>query len=122
MTEEEKRVKCAEAQGWQNVRKTTVLKGRIMKQGIWGCSQSWSDGGYTKNELIPDFTRDINAAVTLCEWMAEKGWRWEASSGADKRIRFVFIREGIETRPIFSPSLATAITDAFLLANKLAEL
>lgn len=59
-TETEKRIRIAEACGWTDVRETTVLKGRVMRTGIFGNPPHLSAIGYTSNGIIPDYFNDLN--------------------------------------------------------------
>jgi hypothetical protein len=61
MKTEDQRIAIATACKWTDVRPATILKGRIIKSGIWGNPPGWEDGGYTKSEIVPNYLEDLNA-------------------------------------------------------------
>jgi hypothetical protein len=61
MTPEAMKIAIATALGWTNVRRATILKGRIMREGLWGCPPEWEKAGYTCNELVPNYTGSLDA-------------------------------------------------------------
>lgn len=61
MDELEKTIKIAEACGWQDVSKTTVLICRIMKEVVWGNPPSLSIGDFPSKKLVPDYFNSLDA-------------------------------------------------------------
>lgn len=65
MNPELQRVKIAEAVGWTNVRRATILKGRIMREDVWGCPPEWEKNGYTTNEVTPDYLNSLDSCAEM---------------------------------------------------------
>lgn len=81
MTPEEKRIKIAEAVGWRNVRRTTILKGRVMREGVFGIPPYWPHE-YTTNEEVPRFTESLDAIAEAEKTITNDGPRWLAYTNA----------------------------------------
>lgn len=86
---------------------------------------------------LPDFVTDPNAALTLCDWMAEREWQTEINQGTGKDWECEFVRlaqdgddpdeltmrRNFRVRIVYgaASTLPLAITRAFLIANGLAQ-
>lgn len=42
--------------------------------------------------LLPDYLNDLNAAITLCDFLAERGWNCHLDNGLDKTWECIFTR------------------------------
>lgn len=79
---------------------------------------------YVKGDL-PDWMGDLNAAIQLCDKLAEEGWRCEINNGLDKTWECIFsktpTRRPDRTIEHYHPAgtLAEAICGAFLRAKSL---
>jgi hypothetical protein len=113
MTADEIRVKCAEAMGWT-------------PHAIRSCDSMWFHPGekhrlLERTNRIPKFTRSLDAAITLCDHLAGKGWRCRLDNGLDKTWECIFYKgfrlKGEEWREQYgaADTLPLAICRCFLL-------
>lgn len=125
LSPEEKQIAIAEAIGWRRI---SLVKSRSF----------WSMGGRLDTDRIYEphefeaYLDDLNAALTLINFLAERGCRCRLGNGLDKTWECEFMRKPTPTtRPefigeydremmeiIYAPAdtLAQAICDGFLLA------
>ena len=117
LTPEERRIRIAEKCGWK--RKT-----RKRYAGEDNVSGWEKDGKFNCYPCqFPDYLSDLNAASTLCDFLAAQGWRCHIDNGLDKTWECTFTHstelDGMAGCPLFhyapADTLASAICDAFLL-------
>lgn len=121
LTPEQKRVKCAELMGYK--------KHDCNGPTCW-CIHNGEDGMIRTgdfNQLVPNFPVDANAALTLCDRMAEEGWNAELNNGLDKTWECAFSHSELTKaraggrEPVMhygcANTLPEAIVSAFLLVK-----
>lgn len=110
LSPEEKRVKIATACGWRNVRNTTILKGRVLREGVFGIPPHWPHE-YVTNEPVPDYLNSLDAMHE-----AEKIFDTDVASGDSPRYLYSRMLYDV-VPPELQPFRATAAqrADAFLL-------
>ncbi len=101
LTDEQKRVRIAEAMGW-----TQIVP---MDAHIW-----YGTFGESRDE-VPDFLADLNTAFQFAEFMRERGWTFIAAQSTDNVWRFS-AHDGKVQHYSTNPSLAVAICDCLLKA------
>lgn len=117
MTNEEIRVRCAEIVGW------TISP--FMKEHC-KVPYGWHPQHHPKKTNfyefpIPQFDADANAALTLCDWMAEKGYPIVFSFMGSKWVCVFYSSKEIDCDELANESAETlplAICRAFLAANQ----
>lgn len=73
MTDEQKRIAIAEACGWKNVRRTTIVRARLMKEALWGVAPI--GGGH--DQIVPNFLNSIDAMREAVEIKkSDRSWYW----------------------------------------------
>lgn len=111
LTDDEMRVKCAEAMGW-----TYHGHSPELRLGAIAC---WTPAGREFDPmrlvLLPDYLHDLNAALTLCDRLREEGWTVQFYRHPLDQWRVELRRYAEDEWPyIEDPSLARAICLAFL--------
>lgn len=112
LTPEELRVEIAESRGWTEIRKPKTFNSLFasdrhyakspfgLQPGINRAHPSLkSEFGMEDREppedwwvIIPKFTADADAALTLADALAEKGWKCRTNNGLDKTWECEFTR------------------------------
>lgn len=125
MTLEQKRIAIAVEMGWKlenyGPRGYETLywrlirpDGSVHRDGMTG--EEWSR--QVSSAMVPDFFHDLNAAVTLCDHLAERGYIFEAGYdsefSADRRWVVSFSQREYTGERTYGPTLAEAICGAFL--------
>lgn len=105
MTNEELRVAVAEVHGW-------TLGQPKTGQGAfhWRTEKKYMPG---YNDQRPNFPTDVNAALTLCNALAERGWTqslWKTAEGPWNAVFGKGAESGVGT----GPTLPIAICRAYL--------
>lgn len=131
LTPEEKRIRIAEACGWVKLAPFLNACGGLTQE--WRHPDPVGHRNCTAGEF--DYLDDLNAALTLIDFLAERGWRCNLANGLDKTWECEFMRpptdatddddigsrqgERLEIRYAPAATLAEAICDGFLLAHTL---
>jgi hypothetical protein len=132
MTPEAQRIAIAEACGWKECERCTrQLKPKSDGVEIRGLDPTGDHtGGWKEYALLPDYLNDLNAAIFLCDFLAERSWNCTLGNGLDKTWECEFYksatdkthpdnlgqRDGkqIELHYGSADTLAEAISEAFL--------
>lgn len=121
MSDEELRVMCGRAHGYTLARESEVAHpengtlltrllrpdGGVELQFWWGkdLDAAWKPSW----KYMPNYPADLNAAMQLCEALADEGWNCEANMGLNKCWEVIFLRPTTErnerTRQKFDGSL-----------------
>lgn len=114
LTDDQKCALLAEAQGWIN----TPRDGEV---ATWSHPGQRLPGGrdFISEMGLPDPLHDLNAAITLCDMLADNGWKMHFHKGTSETWEVEMYREADSHFVIFGP-LATAISNCALLALNLA--
>ena len=117
LTDDEMRVKCAEAMGWTRLSSTAeenqsgleLWRSPLQTKGIM-------KGPWFKFDAVPNYPASVDAALTLCDRLREEGWSvWiSASVPANPWTVSIAGKRGRPTLHTHNPSLARAICLAFL--------
>lgn len=94
-----------------------------------GCRCGYAE--QPQSESVPDYANDVRVALSLCDFLAEQGWRCNLGNGLDKTWECEFMRrptatsreddigihqgERLEIHYAPADTLAQAIADCFLL-------
>lgn len=111
LTPEEKRVRCATLMGWKTTNRPS---------GIMVMPELYP--GRVDYSFPPEYEQNADAALTLCDRMAEEGWLSEIINrrAGGWECRFWAARAEIGNMPECKAEAATlheAIVNAFLLAK-----
>lgn len=116
LTDEEIRVKALKILGWKNVRRTTIWKNRVMREGIFGTPPG-KDSDLYPNEPTPDPLIDPADALQLCDRMHSEGWYEKHERLPEGEWKVIFRMPGRFPVSSSDPSLARAVTLCFLAAH-----
>lgn len=119
LTPEAIRVLCAEKLGWKRI---------SCRGGVVRPDGEWVERMFTYSKAIeiaaPPFTTDANAALTLCAWMADKGWVYYASNDSGgPSLTFVHHSDSDEPSDCHTGTantFALAVAKAFCVAQGMA--
>jgi hypothetical protein len=126
MTPEQMRVACAEELGWSRIDRKPECVSKVAGFKSW-LNATWDIGGTPpadkgkpeddqSYEQIPNFLTDLNAAITLCDEMARRGWTWEAYQTSPSVGSTVCFYKRTNCHRRLAETLPLAIVGAFLLA------
>jgi hypothetical protein len=92
MTPEAQRIAIAEALGLEVLHAAGTAKAMVREQLCTGAtSTDW--------RMMPDYLNDLNAALTLIDFLAEYGWRCNLANGLDQTWECEFMREPSDNTP-----------------------
>lgn len=103
MKTEAQQIAIAEACGWKYESETD----------FWRRGDRLIHGEKGKGTHLPDYPNDLNAAVTLCDFLADQGWNCDINNGLDKTWECTFAKDD-EVHYAPADTLAAAISQAFL--------
>lgn len=64
--------------------------------------------------MLPNFCTSLDAAITLCDFLADKGWSAEMNRGEDDRVWWVMFGNDSSQAQASGESLPVALCEAFL--------
>ncbi len=106
MTQDEKRVKIAESQGWKSFQH---------ERGDGQMETRWTKNGRYNTDGPPSYFASCDAALTLCDSLAKMGMYIEANGIGSKNVQVVInIGGGSPYIHATAPALAEAICEAYL--------
>lgn len=133
LTDEEIRVKCAEAMGWRWVKarydgmsacppsareRLFFLDAPLGPWRDWVLSESSEEGQMNISviERLPNYLTSVDAALTLCDRLREEGWNVVIVGPGTIKDWYVDFAKNGTIHKTDDPSLARAICLAFLKA------
>lgn len=127
MTDEQKQIACAEASGIQTVYfkvgynnhgKRAHFVATTMDEAEKWPFKEYGISEFVNLDALPRYLNDANAALTLCDVLAEKGWNCELNNGLDKTWECCFFRHDKKETMHYAPgnTLPLAIVNTFLKA------
>lgn len=131
MKPEQIRIAVAEVMGWTDIRwRPSYVVNQPWLGGInpnpdkiegiidaaTGVERKPTAADYLAPTNLPDYPSDPAAALTFCDWLAERGWKWVAIL-EDAGVRFILHKRGeLQSHMVIAPTLALAICEAGLKA------
>lgn len=120
LTPKQKRVRCATLMGWQYQDAERWNERRVVDSS----GNAWrpTDPRISLVSLLPNYLVDANATLTLCDRMADEGWKSLLLNGLDKTWECTFSNPKAGGRePVMhygcTETLPEAIVNAFLMAK-----
>lgn len=113
MSPEAQRIAIAEACGWRRDKLNDSDKWWHPDGTFIGRFDLWALPSF-----LPDWPKDLNAAITLCDHLAEEGWRASAQRLTSGQWQFTFVKlktsRSCDTHTHEADTLGEAICGAFL--------
>lgn len=94
LTDDQKLSRLAQASDWIFHSSVDNALGQALPE--WWESPDGETTAWITSEL-PPFLTDLNAAITLCDMLAEKGWHCNLANGLDKTWECEFMRPPTES-------------------------
>lgn len=118
LTDDEIRVKCAEAMGWKHC----SMSGDKLTNpdAYWYPPENYTPPGWKEPcnmrhlSQLPRFESSADAALTLCDRLREEGWCLQITYGVTDKWTVTFYQGQGRFFTVQDPSLARAICLAFL--------